>query len=90
MVDNTLTLDRVVLVANIITRYDINISIYIIVEIHERAFKYSNSILFPCLIDRLCRDSSVQTMHAIDNSIEVGRTKDVGMIKDDTNPVFQR
>lgn len=90
LMDNTMTSEHAVLAANIISGYDINIPLYIIIEIHEREFRDSTSISFPCLIDRLCRDSGIQTFHDIDRLIEVNRTHDVGLIKNDTNPVVHR
>lgn len=48
--DNALTLELAVLVANIITDYNIDLTRWIRDEIHERAFYEITSTLFPLLI----------------------------------------
>lgn len=47
--DNSLTLDRVVLVASIMAGYASNFAWYIHDKIHERAFREVMSIHFPAL-----------------------------------------
>ena len=79
--DNSLTLDRAVVVANILAGYEIHFARYIVQEIHERAFRDHTSIPFPCLIQGLCDRAGVARIPAIDNSIEVTRLADIAMMQ---------
>lgn len=72
--DNTLTLNHVVLVTNIIICYDIDFSQCIEKEIHEQEGKRSTSISFPCLIHRLCVNIGSEILPNMDMVIEVQRT----------------
>lgn len=69
--------------------YEINFVRIITDEIHERALQKNTTIPFSCLIFQLCRESTVPFIDGLDNLIEVTRTQDVGLIKDDTNPIAQ-
>uniref|UniRef100_M1DGJ9 Integrase core domain containing protein n=1 Tax=Solanum tuberosum TaxID=4113 RepID=M1DGJ9_SOLTU len=57
--DNVLKWDRAVMVAALVTGFEIDFAHMLIAEIHERAFKASTTYPFPCLILQLCRDSGV-------------------------------
>lgn len=76
--------------ASIIVGYDIDFVWYIRDEIHEKAFKEITNIPFPYFIQRLCDTAGVPALSSIDHHIEVTQVTDVGLIRDDTNPVAQK
>lgn len=90
MADNHFTLDSAVMVASIMAVYNINFDRCIIAKIHERTFWKDTTMSFSCLIHGLCRDSGVPIIPGADKLIEATRTKDVKLIKDDTNPIAQK
>lgn len=45
---------------------------------------------FPFLIYRLCRDAGAPVIPGEDQLIEITRIQDVGLIKNDTNPIAQK
>lgn len=73
MADNHLTLDRAAIVACLMARYEIDFIWCIITEIHERALQCTTTVPLPCLIFRLCRDSTVLMIVGIDQLLEVTR-----------------
>lgn len=48
------------------------------------------TILFLCMIYQFCMDPEVSSTQGIDQLIEMDQIQDVGLIKDDRNPVFHR
>lgn len=73
-VDNTLTPDHAILVASIITGYDIDWAHLIIKGIHKWTLKRSTLIPFLCLIYYLCITLGVEILHNVDMMIEIQRT----------------
>lgn len=78
---------RIVIVESILSRRIINIPWYIIEEIYERKFRDIIKILFPCFFCTLYRNLGAPILQGIDHPIEVSQTKEVGIIKDDINPI---
>ncbi|MCE5166567.1 hypothetical protein HAX54_021950 [Datura stramonium] len=64
--DNILGEDRVVLVASLMLRFPLNIGNIILDEMRARATKFSTSLLFPCLLTRLCKEAHVPILDGID------------------------
>uniref|UniRef100_M1DIX6 Integrase core domain containing protein n=1 Tax=Solanum tuberosum TaxID=4113 RepID=M1DIX6_SOLTU len=83
-VDNVVTRDQAVMLAAIMAGLQIDFFRILIAEIHKRAFKTTTTLPFPCLIFHLCRECSVSIWHC-DRLLEVNRTIDIGLIKDETN-----
>ena len=79
--DNSLTLDRAVVVDSIIVGYDIHITRYILREIHKCAFRDHTSIPFPCLIQSLCDKAGVVKLPTIDHYIEVTHIANIGLMQ---------
>uniref|UniRef100_M1DFJ0 Integrase core domain containing protein n=1 Tax=Solanum tuberosum TaxID=4113 RepID=M1DFJ0_SOLTU len=82
--DNALTWDRAVMVAVLVTGFEIDFACMLIAEIQEMAFKASTTYPFPCLIFQLCRDSGVPIWHC-DKLIWPIGTLDIGLIRDEVN-----
>jgi len=78
------TWGRAVMIAAILADLEIDFTRIFIVEIHERAFKTTNTLPFPCLIFQLCRDASVPIWHC-DRLLEATKTLDIGLLRDDAN-----
>uniref|UniRef100_M1DUI5 Integrase core domain containing protein n=1 Tax=Solanum tuberosum TaxID=4113 RepID=M1DUI5_SOLTU len=83
-VDNVISWDRVVMLATLVAGLAIGFARILIALIHERAFKTTTTLPFPCLIFHICRAAGVPIWHS-DNLIEATKTVDIGLIKDDTN-----
>lgn len=88
--DNTLTLDRAILVSRILVGYYINFAQWMQDDIHERDFLKITSILFPCLIQRLCDVARVPVLPEIDHCIKLTQVAVIGFIRDDANLVTQK
>uniref|UniRef100_M1DAV3 Putative plant transposon protein domain-containing protein n=1 Tax=Solanum tuberosum TaxID=4113 RepID=M1DAV3_SOLTU len=87
MANNHLTLERAVMIARLMAGHEFNIAQVIIAEIHEREFRKTTTLLFPFLIFMLCTEATVLVYH-IDQYIEVTKTVDVDLIRDEANPVI--
>uniref|UniRef100_M1DXE6 Integrase core domain containing protein n=1 Tax=Solanum tuberosum TaxID=4113 RepID=M1DXE6_SOLTU len=61
--DNVLTWDRSVMVATLVVGLEVDFAHMLIAEIHEKAFKSTTTLPFPCLIFQLCRDVGVPFWH---------------------------
>lgn len=88
LADNIMMPDRVILVTNILVSYEIYLANLNMEQIHEATIKGSTSILFPCLIYRLCVESKVAILHYLDSLIEVQRTLVSNLIKAKDNQVI--
>uniref|UniRef100_M1D9B9 Integrase core domain containing protein n=1 Tax=Solanum tuberosum TaxID=4113 RepID=M1D9B9_SOLTU len=84
--DNVVTWDRAVMKVAIMAGLEIDFAHILIAEIHKRAFKNTTTLPFPCLIFHLCREASVPIWHC-DRLLEVTKTLDIDLIRDDANPV---
>uniref|UniRef100_M1D9L6 Integrase core domain containing protein n=1 Tax=Solanum tuberosum TaxID=4113 RepID=M1D9L6_SOLTU len=82
--DNVVTWDRVVMLATIMAGLEIDFSHILIAEIHERSFKTTTTLPFPCLIFHFCREASVPIWHC-DRLLKATKTLDIGFIRDDAN-----
>lgn len=82
-----LTWDRVALIINLIVSYDIDFALCIQDKIHERAFCKFTTLLIPYLVQILCDDAGVSSIPYANNRFETTRMADVGLIKDDANPI---
>lgn len=87
LVDNTLTSERVVLVANILAIYDIYWARLIMKQIYESPLKRAISILFPVLVYKLCLHSQVEILHQLDLLVDAQHTLEVGLINDNKNSI---
>uniref|UniRef100_M1DTQ3 Integrase core domain containing protein n=1 Tax=Solanum tuberosum TaxID=4113 RepID=M1DTQ3_SOLTU len=68
---------------------EIDFSRIVISVIHERAFKATTTLPFPCLIFQLCTDSGVQVWHC-DRLLQATKTLDIGLIWDEANVAAHR
>ncbi|WMV59042.1 hypothetical protein MTR67_052427 [Solanum verrucosum] len=68
----------------ILTGLELDFVQILIAEIHERAFKTTTTLPFPCLIFHLCRAVEVPIWHC-DRLMEVTKTMDASLIRDDAN-----
>lgn len=66
--------------------YEIDFSHLLIVEIHERVFRKTTTLLFSYFIFCPYRESIVPMIDVVDPLIDVTRTVYVGMIRDESNP----
>ncbi|WMV18578.1 hypothetical protein MTR67_011963 [Solanum verrucosum] len=87
--DKVVTWDQAVMLAAIMVGLEIDFSCILITEIHERVFWRTTIMPFPCLIFHLCRDILVPVWHC-DRLTEATKTIDVGLIKEDADPVALR
>uniref|UniRef100_M1DA03 Putative plant transposon protein domain-containing protein n=1 Tax=Solanum tuberosum TaxID=4113 RepID=M1DA03_SOLTU len=76
--------DRAVMVAAVVAGLEMNFSHMLIAEIHERAFKATTTLPFPCLIFYICRDASVPVWHC-DRLLQETKTLDISLIRDEAN-----
>lgn len=75
-VDNVLTWERASLIASLMDEYDINLAAIIQYEFCERAFGETMTLLFPCIIQRLCNNDSVTKVSEVDEGvIEIARAQ---------------
>uniref|UniRef100_M1DXI3 Integrase core domain containing protein n=1 Tax=Solanum tuberosum TaxID=4113 RepID=M1DXI3_SOLTU len=58
-------------------------------EIHERAFKATTTLSFPCLIFQLCGDVGVPVWHC-DRLVQATKTLDISIIRDEANVIALR
>lgn len=87
--DNVVTWDRAVMLTSLLATLEIYFYQIIIAEIHERAFLKTTTMPFPYLIVCICREATVQVWHC-DKLVEVRKTVNVGLVKDDVNPMAPR
>lgn len=80
--DNVVSWDRVVMIASVLVGLEIDFAPILITEIHERAFRITTTVPFPCLIFQLCRDAFVSVWHCV-KLIDATKTMDIGLIRDD-------
>lgn len=55
--------DRLVMFEALITGFEVDFFCMLIAEIHERAFRTTTTLSFPCLIFLLCRDVGLTIRH---------------------------
>uniref|UniRef100_M1C927 Integrase core domain containing protein n=1 Tax=Solanum tuberosum TaxID=4113 RepID=M1C927_SOLTU len=87
--DNVLTWDRAVMVAAKVAGMEMDLARMLIAKIHERAFKATTTLPFPCLIFQLCMDAGVPVWHC-DKLIQMTKTRDIGLIRDEANVAAPR
>uniref|UniRef100_M1DK40 Integrase core domain containing protein n=1 Tax=Solanum tuberosum TaxID=4113 RepID=M1DK40_SOLTU len=68
---------------------EVDFSRIIIAEIHDRVFYKTTTMPFLCLIFRLCREATIP-LWPFDRLVEVFKTVDMGLIKDDANHTAPR
>ena len=61
--DNIVTWDRQVLMAAMISGFEVDFAWLLQAVMHERAFKVTSTYPFPCMIFALCRSAGVPTWH---------------------------
>ena len=61
--DNIVTWDRAVLMAEMITRFEVDFAWLLQEVMHERAFKVTTTYPFPCMIFAICRSAGVPIWH---------------------------
>lgn len=86
-VDDVLTWDQVVLISSLIAGYDINFSRWIQAGISKRAFRELNTILFPCLVQRLYDMAGVLFILEVDHGVKANHMANIRLIKDNAKPI---
>uniref|UniRef100_M1DIV7 Integrase core domain containing protein n=1 Tax=Solanum tuberosum TaxID=4113 RepID=M1DIV7_SOLTU len=87
--DNALTWDRAVMVAALVDGFKIDCAPILLAEIHERAFRITNTLPFLYMIFQLCRDFGVPIWHC-DKLVRVTGTLDIGLFQDGANVAAPR
>lgn len=87
--DNILTQNTSVMVAALVTRFEIDFAKLLITMIHKMDFKPSTTYLFSYMIFQLCREGSVPIWHRDSLRTPMGAV-DFGLIWDNTNVAAQR
>uniref|UniRef100_M1DID1 Integrase core domain containing protein n=1 Tax=Solanum tuberosum TaxID=4113 RepID=M1DID1_SOLTU len=87
--DNVLTWDRAVMVATLVAGMVVDFAHMLILEIHERAFKATTTLPFPCLIFQLSRDVGVPVWHC-NRLLQATKTLDIVLIQDEANVAAPR
>lgn len=72
------------MIAAIIAGLEIDFASILIAEIHERDFRTTTTLPFPCLIFHLCREASVPVWNC-DRLLDATKTLDISLIQDDAN-----
>ncbi|XP_060208451.1 uncharacterized protein LOC132635880 [Lycium barbarum] len=81
--DNTLTLDRVVLLVAIMSKDNINLGLLIAEEIRLRVLQPQTSLIFPCLITRLCERADIPKFKPRDKYTKAVHVSDIMKSKDE-------
>ena len=79
--DNIVTLDRVVLMAAMISGFKVDFTWLLQTFMHKRAFKDTSTYPFPCMIFALCRSIGVPIWHVEQLKTPQG-IADAGLIRD--------
>ena len=87
--DKVVILNRAVLMAAMIARFEVDFSCLLEVVMPERAFKVTNTYPFTCLIFSLCRSAGVSICHIDQRKTPLG-TVDIGIIRDEANELAPR
>ena len=87
--DNIVTLDRAVLIAAMIARFEVDFAWLLQAVMHERAFKVTTTYHFSCMIFALCRSAGVPIWH-VDQLKTPQGTVDVVLIRDEANEFAPR
>ncbi|TMW82926.1 hypothetical protein EJD97_003840 [Solanum chilense] len=87
--DNIVTWDRAVLMAAMIAGFEVDFAWLLLALMHERAFKFTTTYPFPCMIFALCRSTGVPIWHVDQRKTQQG-TVDVDLIRDDANELAPR
>ena len=82
--DNIVTWDRAVLMAAMISGFEVDFVWLLQAVMHERAFKVATTYPFPCMIFSLCRLVGVPIWH-IDQLKTPLDTVDIALIRDEVN-----
>ncbi|TMX01568.1 hypothetical protein EJD97_024277 [Solanum chilense] len=82
--DKIVTWDRAVLMAAMIDGFEVDFAWLLQAVMHERAFKFTTTYPFPCMIFSLCRSAGMPIWH-IDQLKSPPGTVDIGLIKDEAN-----
>uniref|UniRef100_M1E1D4 Integrase core domain containing protein n=1 Tax=Solanum tuberosum TaxID=4113 RepID=M1E1D4_SOLTU len=72
------------MVAALVARFEIDFARMLLAEIHERVFRSTTTLPFPCIIFQLCRDVGVPIWHCHKLVPAIG-TLDIGLIQDAAN-----
>ncbi|KAF3628655.1 hypothetical protein FXO38_28117, partial [Capsicum annuum] len=73
----------------IMFRYALNVDILSAIEIWDRAIKKVVGLIFPCLVQYLCKESRVPIIRHTDKCIEVRKSTTITLIKDVVNPLYR-
>uniref|UniRef100_M1DIP8 Integrase core domain containing protein n=1 Tax=Solanum tuberosum TaxID=4113 RepID=M1DIP8_SOLTU len=82
--DNVVTWDRAVMLAAFMAGLEIDDAHILITELHERAFKATTTLPFPCLIFQLYRDACFSILNC-DRLHDMTKSLDISLIRDDAN-----
>lgn len=85
--DNVIALERAILLARVLARYDIDWAHVIAEQIHKSALWRNTSMPFPILIHKLCMETEVRFSLQLDPHIEALHTLDPSLINADENLV---
>ena len=87
--DNIVIGDRAVLMAAMITGFEVDFAWLLHAVMHERAFKVTTTYPFPCMLFSLCRSAGVPIWH-VDQLKTLLDTVDIGLIRDEANELDPR
>ena len=82
--DNIVTWDRVVLMAAMIAEFEVDFTWLLQAVMHERAFKFTTTYPFSCMIFALCRSAGVPIWH-VDQLKTPHNTVDIVLIRHEAN-----
>uniref|UniRef100_M1DKB4 Putative plant transposon protein domain-containing protein n=1 Tax=Solanum tuberosum TaxID=4113 RepID=M1DKB4_SOLTU len=86
--DNTLSLSHASLVACLMVGYPVNLGRIIVTEMRDRALNERATLLFACLIRKLCRQADNPPNRLVDRWCDAFRLIQVSKIKDVANHLF--
>ena len=87
--DNIVTWDQVVLMATMISGFEVDFAWLLQAVMHERDFKVTTTYPFPCMIFSLCRSAGVPIWH-VDQLKTLLGTIYIGLIRDEENELAPR
>ena len=87
--DNIVTWDQAVLMAAMISGFDVDFAWLLQAVMHERAFKVTTTYPFPCMIFSLCRSAGVPILHVDKLKTPLG-TVYIGLTRDEANELAPR
>ena len=88
-VDNIVTWDRAVLMAAMISEFEVDFAWLLQAIMHERDLKVTPTYPFPCMIFSLCRSAGVPIWHVDQLKTPLG-TVDIGLIRNEANELASR